>query len=98
MIVETYEGFVERIEEATAFVRLRSARGDTLYGRHPATKLATAGISERQPFFCHVVEVAGGKQIRLESIPEKELTPERSREIDEEVDRAMDYDGAADDY
>lgn len=97
-IVATYECFVEGIEGPTAFVRLRSEHGETLYGRYPTAKLVAEGISERQPFFCHVVESPGGMQIRLESIPEKELTPERLREIDEEVDRALSYDGPDDDY
>ena len=95
---KTYEGFVEGVEGATAFVRLRSVRGDTFYAQHPVTKLAAAGISERQAFLCHVVEVVGKKQIRLEAIPKKELTPDRSRQIDEEVDRAMTDDGPDDDY
>ncbi len=97
-IVATYEGFVEGVVGATALVRLRNVRGETLYGRYPVPKLNAAGILEREPFFCHVVGAPGELRIELEVIREKELTPKRLREIDAEVDRAMSYDGPDDDY
>lgn len=97
-VLETLEGFVEGIEGKTAFVRLKSDHGDTMYGQCPAAELRARRISERRRFKCLVKESAAGIRVDLEPIPDKRLSDARLREIRQKIDRSLRSSGSGDDY
>ena len=88
-ILEAFDGFVDLVEEDTAYVTLRSQSGETLHGRYSASELSAKGIHERRRFRCTTVDVAGAVRIEFEGIPEKEVSAEREREIRSMIDRAL---------
>lgn len=88
-VLETFEGFVESIDEDTAYLRFTADNGDILYGQHSASELTEKGIHERRRFRCVVRKDSDGIHVDLESIPDKELSDERVREIWDEIERTV---------
>lgn len=88
-ILERFEGFVEQIQNDTAYVSLKSEYGDILYGQYPASKLTQMGIFERRRFTCITKNVGGKVHVCLTPIPDIELSDQREREIQQEIERAL---------
>jgi hypothetical protein len=103
-VLETFDGFVDKIVGEIAYITLTSEHGDVLWGEYDSVKLAEKGIKERRRFKCQTVEVKEGKwsieadkppigyhvvRIDIQAIPDIELTPEREQEISEEIDRLL---------
>jgi len=86
---EEFQGFVEKIEDDKAYVRLDTSRGERLCGPYPAEELASKGIGERDRFLLRAVEVGGAIRFDAELIPRKIITPERQRQIREEIEAGL---------
>lgn len=85
-VLESFNGYVERIDGETAYVRLKSReRGDVLYGEYPAAKLAELGIDEQDRFLCETVEIDGKTRVDLRKIPDKEVSDEELKAIQESI-------------
>lgn len=87
--LETLEGFVEGIEDGTAYLRLTGEDGDILYGHCSQEELEANGIRERRRFKCIVRELRGAISIDLVSVPDNKISDERLHEIREEVRRIV---------
>ena len=98
--LEEFEGFVEEVDDEVAYVTLKDKTGQKLQGEYPASELETLGIHERRRFYCRTFDVGGGNvKIELSAIPDRQVSEERQRAIDEELRRAMGGDdGPEDDY
>ncbi len=81
VVLERLEGYVDRIEGATAYVTLRSQYGDELTGEYASDELATKGITEGRRFLCETVEVNGAVQVFLEAVPEESLSEDEEDAI-----------------
>jgi len=88
-ICEEFQGFVEKIEEDKAYVRLDSTRGERLCGPYPAAELAANGIGERDRFLLNAVEVNGAVRFDAVLVPRKRISPERQRQIREEIEAGL---------
>ncbi len=88
-ICEEFQGFVEKIEGDSAYVRLDSQRGERLCGPYPAGELTAAGIGEHDRFLLKAVEV--NRAIRFDAmlIPRKRISRERQRQIREEIEAGL---------
>lgn len=85
-VLESFNGYVEQIEDETAYVRLKSREhGDVLYGEYPAAKLAKLGIEEQDRFLCETVELDGKTRVELRKIPDKEVSDEELKAIQESI-------------
>jgi hypothetical protein len=72
------EGFLEKIEEDIAIVVIKTGEGDDIEATLPASWFAEC--KERRRFFCH---------LEIEPIPDIEITPEREKEITEQIEKAL---------
>ena len=99
-LLEEFEGFVEQIDGNLAYVTLKDKAGQTLYGEYPASELETLGIHERRRFRCRTFDVGDGNvRIELSAVPDRKVSEEHQRAIDEELRRTMGGDdGPEDDY
>lgn len=88
-ILERFEGFVDQIDGDTAFVTLKSEFGDTLFGEYSAAKLANERIFEGRRFKCTTIDIGGKVIVRLESVPDVEITADRARAIRDAVELAL---------
>ncbi len=88
-ICEEFQGFVEKIEDDKAYVRLDTSCGERLCGPYPAEELASKGIGERDRFLLRAVKVGGAIRFDAELIPRKIITPERQRQIREEIEAGL---------
>jgi hypothetical protein len=96
---ESFNGFVERIDGATAYVRLRSIEhGDVLYGEYPAAKLAESGIEEQDRFLCETVNVDGKTRVDLRKIPDRDISDEELKAIHDRIDKALPRDDPGIEY
>ncbi len=86
---EEFQGFVEKIEDDKAYVRLDTSRGERLCGPYPAEELASKGIGERDRFLLRAVKVGGAIRFDAELIPRKIISPERQRQIREEIEAGL---------
>ena len=87
--IEEFQGFVEKIEEDKAYVRLDSQRGERLCGPYPARELTALGIGERDRFILRTFDLGRDVRIEVTPIPRPKFTAERQREIEEETERAL---------
>ena len=77
VVLETFEGYVDRVDGETAHVQLKSREyGDVLYGTYPTSQLSAKGIEEQSRFLCETVKVDGTTRIDLRALPDVELTDE----------------------
>jgi hypothetical protein len=97
-VLETFEGFVDQIVGDVAHVTLTSEYGDTLYGEYLAADLACKGIEERSRFKVVTVEVNGTVRVDIEPIPDRELTADEERAIQEEIEQQLGTDEPDNDY
>jgi hypothetical protein len=82
-VLDTFEGFVEKIEGDTAYVTLTSKSGPELVGKIPVAELARKGIKERRRFILRTIKVAPGMvRIDLIAVPDIPLTEEDRIRID----------------
>jgi type VI secretion system ImpB/VipA family protein len=89
-VLETFDGFVDRIEGDTAFVTLQSrANGDVEEGTYPASKLADVGIHEQSSFLFKTVSAGDAIRLVLEPAPPESLSDEVVREIDAQIDELL---------
>lgn len=97
-ILERLEGFVDRIEGATAFVTLESEFGDTLHGEYPARELAEKGINERRRFLCKTIEENGRVRVEFEAIPDEPVSTDEEDAINRRIDELLADDELDGDY
>jgi hypothetical protein len=90
VVLETFDGFVDRIEGETAFVTLQSrANGDVEEGTYPASELAKMGIHEQSCFVFKTVNLGNAIRPVFEPVPQKPLADEVLREIDSKIDQVL---------
>jgi RNA polymerase sigma factor (sigma-70 family) len=97
-ILERFDGFVEKVEDDTAYVTMRTSRGETLHGSYPAGELKAAGVGERSRFVLTTLDLGRDVRIEISPIPPVELTAERQREIEDETERLFEGFDPVDDY
>lgn len=88
-VLESFRGFVHGIDGDTAFVTLTSDTGEELIGEYPARELEAIGIRERRRFICQTVKADGEVEVRFQSIPDIEVTPEEEAAIHRELDELI---------
>jgi serine/threonine protein kinase len=97
VILEQFEGFVDRIENGTALVTLTSREhGDQLLGEYSAKLLAEQGIHEQSRFLCRTVQEGRGTRVEIEALPKVAVTEQQIREIDDELNRMLPADDDVD--
>ena len=85
-VLETFDGFVDRIEGDTAFVTLQSrANGDVEEGTYSASQLARMGIHEQSCFVFKTVDVGNAIRPVFEPVPQEPVAAEVVREIDSRI-------------
>lgn len=97
-ISERFEGFVESLEGDVAYISLESEHGDRLHGPYPADELAARGVGERDRFRLTLIDAGESVRFEIQLIPAKFVPAERQREIQDEIERALDGYHADDDY
>jgi hypothetical protein len=93
-ILEGFEGFVDQFDGDVAHVTLKTQSGETFYGEYPAADLKAQGIREHRRFQCWTVEVGSGVEFVIEPIPDRELSEDRERQIDEWLQKSLGDDDA----
>ena len=90
-VLETFRCYVDRVMDGVAYMRMRSVEfGDTLYGEYPEDKLLEKGIGEQQSFFVRTLKNDDETvDISFELIPKKKVSPERIKEIEDEIERLL---------
>jgi hypothetical protein len=92
-VLEKFEGVLDKIEGDVAHVTLTSKlHGDVLLGEFTAAEMAAAGIRQGRRFECLVVDVGNSTETELKSIPDRKLSAERRREIEEALSKLGDPD------
>jgi hypothetical protein len=90
IVLETYDGFVDRIEGDTAFVTLQSrANGDVEEGTYTASELAKMGIHEHSCFVFKTLRTESGLVPVIEACRNQAIADEVVREIDAKIDQAL---------
>ena len=89
-----FEGFVDRFDGPIAHITLTTASGEAFHGEYLAEVLKARGISERRRFKCRVVEVGDRVEFVVEPIPDKEISAERERQLDEWLRASLGSDDA----
>lgn len=97
-VLETFQGFVLGVEGDTAYLRLDSEYGDTVYAQHSAAVLARERIFEGQRFKCTVIEGEHSVSIDFAAIPPRQLSREQLQAIAAEVHADLGDDSQDDDY
>lgn len=98
-VLEAFEGFVDKFDNGVAHVTLKTESGETFYGEYPAAELKAQGIRERRRFKCWTVEVGPSVEFVVEQIPDRELSEERERQLDEWLRKSLgDDDAPQNDY
>jgi hypothetical protein len=98
-VLEEFEGFVDKFDGGVAHVTLKTESGETFYGEYPAAELKAQGIRERRRFKCWTVEVGPSVEFVMEPIPDREISEERERQIDEWLRESLgDDDAPQNDY
>jgi len=89
-VLETFDGFVDRIAGDTAFVTLQSTtNGDVEEGTYPASELARLGIFEQSCFIAKTVETRSGIRVVFEAAPDEALSDEVVHEIESKIDQVL---------
>lgn len=89
-LIEEFEGVVDKVDGDLAFVTLTAKdTGETLLGEYPSAKLVELGIHERRRFRCRTVSCGEGVKVEMEPIPDREISKERERQIDEWLQKSL---------
>ena len=89
-VLETFDGFVDRIEGQTAFVTIQSREnGDVEAGTYSAPELGKLGIQEQSCFVFKTVKVGDAIRPVFEPVPQEAIADEVVREIDAMIDKAL---------
>ena len=86
---EQFEGFVEKVEEDVAYVTLDSERGERLQGPYPADELAARGVGERDRFRLTLTDAGDSVRFDIQLIPRQAISPERQRQIRQEIEQSL---------
>lgn len=98
-IIEELEGFVDHIDDETAYVTLTSSDGEVLYGEYPAQDLLAQGIHEHRRFKCRTIDLGQTVKIELEAVPDRVVSQVREKEMADELNKLLgDDDAPQDDY
>ena len=98
-VLEEFDGFLDKFDGDVAHVTLKTKSGEMFYGEYPAAELKAQGIRERRRFKCWTVEVGTGVEFVMEPTPDRELSEERERQIDEWLHNSLgDDDAPQNDY
>jgi hypothetical protein len=98
-VLEEFVGFVDQIDADVAYITLKPQTGEALNGEYPAAELNAKGIYERRYFKCRTIEAGSHVEFDLEPIPDRELSEERERAIEDRLRKSLgDDDGPQDDY
>ncbi len=89
ILLDSLDGFVESIRDGVATVRLTGQNGISFYGEYSEKELLEKGIKELRRFKCLVYERGSGIEIDLQPISVVELSDERIREIEDEVENSF---------
>lgn len=85
-------GFVDKVEGDIAYVSLFPKSGKTIYTTLPTEELTSKGVTRR-------FVLTMGKHFSVEPLPDIEISPEREKEIDEQIRKAIgDDDAPQNDY
>jgi hypothetical protein len=95
---ERFAGFVDKLEADVAYVSLESERGERLQGPYPADDLAAKGVGERDRFWLTLTDVGDSVRFDIQLIPRKVISAERQRQIQQEIERALDGYTGEDDH
>lgn len=96
-ILEEFEGFVDQFDGEVAHLTLKTESGETFYGQYPTAELMARGIRERRQFKCRTVDAGTHVTIELEAVPEREVSADRERAIEEQLQELLgDDDDSAD--
>ena len=99
VVLETFEGYVDRVDGETAHVQLKSREyGDVLYGTYPTSQLSAKGIEEQSRFLCETVKVDGNYAHRLAGTPRRRADRRRASRIEERIDKAIPCDDPGIEY
>jgi hypothetical protein len=92
-VLEEFEGVLDKIEGDIAHVTLTSKlNSEVLLGEFTAAEMSAAGIRQGRRFECRVVAVGNSTETELKSIPDRKLSAERKREIQEALSKLGDPD------
>lgn len=80
-VLESFNGFVNQVEDGIAFVTLESEHGDVLHGEYPYKALEDRGIFERTAFHLSTVVKGDEVQIHLSPSVPQTISEIRHREI-----------------
>ncbi len=97
-VLESFEGFVEHIEDDTAYVTLKSEHGESLEGTYDATKLAFRGIYEHRRFVCKTIDTGNGVEVELTPVPENAISQDQNALIEERIKSILAIDPLSGDY
>lgn len=97
-VLEEFEGFVDQIDDDTAYVTLKSEHGEILYGEYSADELSAKGITERRRFRCKTIEEDGEVRVVFEAIPDVPVSKEEEDAIDQRIDELVADDDLDGDY
>jgi len=87
-ILEEFEGFVDRFDGEIAHVTLKMDE-EIFIGEYSTKELKEKGIKEHRRFKCWTVEKENKVVLKFESIPDKIITEDREKEINEFIDKSI---------
>ncbi len=93
-VLEEFEGFLDKFDGDVAHVTLTTGSGETFYGEYPAAELKAHGVRERRRFKCWTVEVGPSVEFVMEPIPDRALSEDRERQLDEWLRQSLGDDNA----
>lgn len=87
VILETFEGYVTKIEDVIAYIDLKSKRnGDRFYAQYPMDKLVGIVSEEGDQFLVHTVAKGEWTRLRFEKVEPREITYEEAQEIHRKIE------------
>lgn len=97
-ILETFEGMVDDVRGEIAYLTLRSEQtNEIFYGQYNAQQFKDFGIERH--FGCKTVRQSDGLvTVEIYPLPEKVISPEELRQIEEKVDKVLAGYVSKDDY
>jgi hypothetical protein len=98
VVLEVFEGVVDKIVDDIGYVTLRSGDGDVFYGQYGVSELTKHGIGARSRFSVKTVENDGRIRIRIRSLPDRRISSERLQELNTKIDKVLANYGDGDDY
>ena len=97
-VLEKFEGFVDRIDDDTAYVTLKSEHGDRLHGTYSAAGLVERGIRERRRFTCTTLDRGDRVEVELAPIPDRHVSVDEQRVIADRIGKILEIDPLEGDY